>query len=69
MSNFEIANFINGCMFSAIIVDVHHVEINLLIYVFVERKCMQECDGNNFYCNVIYVYNLYFEIIQISQRS
>lgn len=30
---------------------------------------MQECDGNNFYCNVIYVYNLYFEIIQISQRS
>lgn len=64
-------------MFSAIIVDVHHVEINLLIYVFVERKCMQECDGNNFYCNVIYIsnyiyiyiYNLYFEIIQISQRS
>lgn len=28
----------HGCMFSSIIVDVDHVEINLLIYVFVERK-------------------------------
>lgn len=31
---------------SIIYIDVDHVEINLLIYAFVERKC----DGNNFYC-------------------
>lgn len=34
---------------SIICIDVDHVEINLLIYAFVERKC----DGNNFYRNAM----------------